>query len=428
MRRNAPKLLSLALGCALAIGTRADAQEAISADSSAVSASADQPGIGQTTTSPSSSASAKLASFAGTVYHYFQETDLHPTLASVAPGGGLTGGIGFDPHRGNPHQLQNSLRASVSTKGYWLALADTTYRISNIYSLELYGRARHMTELPFYGIGQDSQLSNQTDFTLTERVVGGSAYVRPTPAFAVGGRIEGLWPMVRAGRSSSVPSIGTRFNDSNAPGLSDQPGFVHYQAFANFDYPSGQFDVPRHGIDLKAEYNVFLDDDNQQFSFNRALLEAQARFQIAGPARKLTLHALGSLTSVGYGSDVPFFFQETLGGVQNLLGFHEALLGTDETTATLRGFNDYRFRDRNLLLLQAEFRQHLWAQFDATFFVDAGKVTHDASQIGFSHLKRDVGVSLSLMRVDATIVRVDFAWAGGEGSHTFLTPGRVISP
>ena len=203
--RLSSRVVWFGLACAIAAAVPVRAQDA-QAPESIAAASGDQPGIGQTTTSANSSASAKLASFAGTVYHYFQETDLHPTLASVAPGGGLTGGIGYDPHRGNPRQLQNSLRASVSTKGYWLALADTTYRVSNIYSLELYGRARHMTELPFYGIGQDSQLSNQTDFTLTERVVGGSAYVRPTPAFAVGGRIEGLWPMVRSGRSSPLSS------------------------------------------------------------------------------------------------------------------------------------------------------------------------------------------------------------------------------
>jgi hypothetical protein len=379
-------------------------------------------------TAGSGGVTADLASFAGTIYHVFQDYDLHPTLASVAAGGGLTGGIGYDPHRGNPRQLQNSLRASVSTKGYWLALADTTYRVSNRYSLEAYGRARRMTEMPFYGIGQDSLQTNVTDFSLTERVIGGSAYVRPQPAYAFGARIEGLWPIIHPGHSSSVASIDTRFNEITAPGLADQPAFVHYQFFANFDYPSGQFGTPRHGIDLKTDYNIYQEMEDSRFSFNRLLLEAQARFQIVSPAHKLTLHGLTSLTSVGSGSDLPFYFQETLGGAQNLLGFHEALLGSDETTATLRGFDDYRFRDRNLLLLQAEFRQHLWAQFDATFFVDAGKVTHDASQMGLSGLKHDVGISISFMRVDATIVRFDFAFAGGEGAHSFLTPGRVISP
>src|SRR5580704_1873354 len=373
-------------------------------------------------------ASAGLASIGGEIFNIFQNKDLHPTLATVAPGGGLTGGIGYDPNRLSPRQLQNSFRASVSTKGYWLAQADTTYRVSNTYSLEAYARGRRMTELPFYGVGQSSLQGNLTDFSLTERVVGGSAYVRPMPAFAIGARVEGLWPIVHAGGSSSVPSIDTRFTSVTAPGLDDQPAFVHYQVFANFDYPSGQNETPRHGVDLKADYNIYHDLSDSRFSFNRLFVEAQARFEIAGPDRKLTLHALTSATSVGTGSDVPFYFQETLGGAQNLLGFHEALLGSDETVATLRGFDDYRFRDRNLMLVQAEFRQKIWAQFDATFFVDAGKVTHDASQLGLTGLKHDVGVSISFMRVDATIIRFDFSFGGGEGNHSFLTPGRVISP
>jgi hypothetical protein len=374
-------------------------------------------------------ASGGLASIGAKIFDIFQNRDLHPTLATVAPGGGLTGGIGYDgPNRGNPGQLQHSLRASVSTKGYWLAMADTTYRVANTYSLEAYARGRRMTELPFYGIGQGSLLGNSSDFSLTERVVGGSAYVRPMAAYAIGARVEGLWPIVHAGGSSSVRSIDTVFTDGTAPGLANQPAFVHYQVFANFDYPTGQFGTPRHGVDLKADYNIYRDAQDSRYSFNRLFAEAQVRFQIAGPARKLTLHGMTSATSVDTGSDVPFYFQETLGGAQNLLGFHEALLGSDETVATLRGFDDYRFRDRNLVLVQAEFRQKLWAQFDATFFVDAGKVTHDASQLGFTNLKHDFGVSISFMRVDATIVRFDFSFGGGEGNHSFLTPGRVISP
>jgi hypothetical protein len=285
-----------------------------------------------------------------------------------------------------------------------------------------------MTQLPFYGIGQDSVQSNRTDFGLTERIVGGSAYVRPKPSYAVGAKIEGLWPSVFPGTSSEFPSIETVFTSAQAPGLGDQPPFVHYQIFANYDYPSGQFERPRYGVDLKADYNIFHDVQDSSFSFNRLFLEAQVRFPIAGTDRKLTLHGLTSLASFGTGSDVPFYFQETLGGVQNLLGFHEALLGSDETAATLRGFDDFRFRDRNLLLLQAEFRQKLWAQFDLTVFVDAGKVTNNASQIGLSNLKHDVGFSISFMRVDATIIRFDLGFGGGEGVHTFLTPGRVISP
>jgi len=404
----------------LAVPARAQELESLAADQQSTT-----PAQGQ---GAGSGAAGKLASIGGEIYNIFLVNDLHPTLATVAPGGGLTGGIGYDPNRLSPGQLQSSFRASVSTKGYWLALADTTYRVSNTYSLEAYARGRRMTELPFYGIGPSSSLGNKTDFSLTERVVGGSAYVRPMPAYAIGARVEGLWPIINPGGSSSVSSIGSRFTSLTAPGLGDQPTFVHYQVFANFDYPAGQFGTPRHGVDLKADYNIYQDLSDSRFSFNRLLVEAQARFQIAGPDRKLTLHALSSATSMGTGSDVPFYFQDTLGGAQNLLGFHEVLLGSDETVATLRGFDDYRFRDRNLVLVQAEFRQKLWAQFDATFFVDAGKVTHDASQLGFTNLKHDFGVSISFMRVDATIVRFDFAFGGREGNHSFLTPGRVISP
>jgi hypothetical protein len=114
--------------------------------------------------------------------------------------------------------------------------------------------------------------------------------------------------------------------------------------------------------------------------------------------------------------------------VNNLQGFRESLIGGDENIATLRGFRDFRFRDQDLLLLQAEFRHKVWGPVDLTVFVDAGKVAPQASDLTLSHLRHDVGVSLSLMRGNATVVRLDFGFAGGEGTHMFLTPGRVIAP
>ncbi len=55
--------------------------------------------------------------------------------------------------------------------------------------------------------------------------------------------------------------------------------------------------------------------------------------------------------------DVPFYFQRTLGGPDDL-----------------RGFRQFRFRDRNMLLLQAEYRWEIFTAVDGAIFYDAGKV------------------------------------------------------
>ena len=57
------------------------------------------------------------------------------------------------------------------------------------------------------------------------------------------------------------------------------------------------------------------------------------------------------------GQQVPFFMLPSVGG-----------------GSSLRGFSSWRFRDRNSLLLQAEWRIMVNRFLDTAFFYDAGKV------------------------------------------------------
>jgi hypothetical protein len=89
------------------------------------------------------------------------------------------------------------------------------------------------------------------------------------------------------------------------------------------------------------------------------------------------------------GNEVPFFLQPTLGGKARLVSVHEDLIGSDGTRATLRGYRSLRFRDRNLLLLQAEYRIPIWGPFDTTVFIDAGKVAGRPADVNLADLRHD---------------------------------------
>src|SRR6202040_2424131 len=134
------------------------------------------------------------------------------------------------------------MRASVSTKRYWATDGRVWWQDRNHFRLEAYGRARDMRQLPFFGLGSESSLSDETDFTLLERAIGATGWFRPLDGqwIGFGGRAEGLWPSVRSGRSSSVASIEQVFTDGSAPGLSTHPTFTHLQAFLNINYPAGR--------------------------------------------------------------------------------------------------------------------------------------------------------------------------------------------
>jgi hypothetical protein len=115
----------------------------------------------------------------------------------------------------------------------------------------------------------------------------------------------------------------------------------------------------------------------------------------------------------------------TLGGTSEIRSVHDDRLGSDGTQATLRGFRNLRFRDRNLLLLQAEYRVPLWKPVDVTVFADAGKVAPVRSDLDLTNLRRDFGFSASMMKGWDTAARIDVAFGSGEGARVYLTIGNL---
>jgi hypothetical protein len=379
---------------------------------------------------PAQPAGSGVARIGESIYKVFS-APVHPTLAPVAPGGGLTIGIGATPEvfRHESGVLGVSGRASISLKKYWSTEGNTWWQGSNRFRIEGYGRARGMRELDFYGVGNDSVQSLHSNFNFTDRSLGGTGWVRPVPWLGIGGRVEGLWPDIDPGRNEDLPSIEALFTEGDAPGLAQQPTFIRSQLFVDVNYPSNEFERARNGGDYQFGYNVYSDlGSPSQYAFRRTHFEAQQRFGIGPRPGRLTLHVLVSTSQTDEGHAVPFYLMPTLGGSHNLLAFGEQIIGGDQTIATLRGFEDFRFRDRNLLLMQAEYRFKVWGPIQATVFVDSGQVAPDLSDWALERMKRDAGFSLSLMRSDSTVLRFDFAFWSGEGSQFFMSPGRVIAP
>lgn len=109
----------------------------------------------------------------------------------------------------------------------------------------------------------------------------------------------------------------------------------------------------------------------------------------------LAFHGWLVASDTGPGSVVPFYLLPSLGG-----------------NSTVRAYTDYRFHDRNLLVLNAETRVALFTHLDAAVFVDAGNV---AARVGDLNLdKRGYGVGLRMHTRRSTFARFDVAH-GDEG-------------
>jgi hypothetical protein len=348
------------------------------------------------------------------------ERPLHPLLSTIAPGGGVAAGVGYGTTRYAP--LETHGRALYSVNKYWVTEGTVAFNHRRGH-LEAFGRAREMRRLDYFGSGPSSRRSDRTSYSYRDPELGAQGRFRLAPWLTLGGRVEQMWPYARAG--DRIPSIEQRFFPNDAPGLFAQPRFGRYQGSLEAEIPGAVGDGFYQGTRARTTYAVYDDQTGNLFNFRRLDLEAQQTFAGFAAHQRLTLSGWVSTSTTASGQQIPFYFLSTLGGKSQIRGMHEYRLGSDGTEATLRGFRNLRFRDRNLLLMQAEYRLPVWGPVEATVFADAGKVASARSDLDLTALRRDFGFSVSMMQKWSTEARIDVGLGSGEGARVFFTLGSL---
>jgi hypothetical protein len=93
-------------------------------------------------------------------------------------------------------------------------------------------------------------------------------------------------------------------------------------------------------------------------------------------------------------------------------------------SADMRGYPMGRYRDRRMLVGQAEYRQEIWWRFGASAFLGAGQVARTVSDFNWSSTRPGGGVGMRFtvapknhinMRVDYSLGRGSHAWYVGIG-------------
>jgi hypothetical protein len=382
----------------------------------------------QSPQSPSDTAgdvdSLPIPAWAKTVLDRF-EKPLHPVIGGVASSGGLGFGIGYDsPAEG---QWYGEADAMVTVRRNWLFAGEVGRRSRSKRSrLGAFAGVRHMNRIDYFGIGPATTFDDRSAFRLREVTAGTRGWHRLTPAVRLGGAVALYVPEQGVGANRSVPSIERVFSESTVPGgFATEPKFARYRGFAEYMYPAlANPDSLDESNRYRGAYQVAVeaarDLDGGSHSFHRWETEVQQRIPGFRPGQRLTLH--GFLASTNSGADVPFYMLYTLGGSGGLKAFRDDLLGSDGTRATLRGFHNYRFRDRDLVLMQAEYRIPLHRYVHTTVFVDSGQVAPHTSAL-FQDLRTTTGFSLSYMRKGRTVGRMDVGFGGGEGVLVFWSFG-----
>ncbi|MBI2189016.1 MAG: BamA/TamA family outer membrane protein [Acidobacteria bacterium] len=326
---------------------------------------------------------------------------VHLAGGDFPAGAGMKYGVGYshvfgprlDPHR--PNRVDINAVAANSTRGYVRAAASVGFHDIGGSALDvtLRGQYYRFPQEDFFGLGQDSRREDRTDYLQEGTDVGAEARWNPVKFVEFGGGVSFLSPRIGAGTDSRFPSTDALFNPATLPGYHEQPDFLRSDASVAFDWR----DNPRHphaGGRYAVQFSNFDDRDLSAFGFRRTSIDLQQYVPLPNQYRTLAFRAAAVMTDPHAGQQVPFYFQPTLGGSQEL-----------------RGFREFRFRDRNSLLMSAEYRWEASWMLDGALFVDAGKVAFDRKDLNLRNLDVSYGVGLRVHSNSAFVARLDLAFS-----------------
>jgi hypothetical protein len=314
----------------------------------------------------------------------------HPFLENAYAGGGFALGAGYRQHT-SPYSFVDT-RGSVSLSGYKLVEAEfvSPRLFHRRGALSVRGGWREATQVGFYGLGTNSSLEDRTNFAFEQPYASARLTLWPTRRLLmVRGGVEGTrWRLKDP--TGSLPSVETVYSSSTLPGLGTSTTYLHTDATVGIDTRTSPGYARRGGFYGVTAHDYA--DADSRFGFRQVDYQAVQHVPILRESWVLSFRGLATTTWDKKGQELPFFLMPSLGGGSNL-----------------RAFSSWRFRDRNSLLLQAEWRIVVNRFMDTAVFVDGGKVAARRQDLDFDGLTTDYGFGVRFHTPFATALRIDVA-------------------
>jgi len=333
----------------------------------------------------------------------------YPRIGGLTTGGGFAGGAGYRKHLLNDQLFLNGSGA-ISMKAYKELIADASF--PNLFNgwLEIGGSVnwRDFPQEDFFGIGGNSAVANRTNYSLESMGVSGRVALKPTSWLRLGTEIGRVSPTISSGTDPRFPSTETLFTDADAPGLDEQPPFLYKNVFVEVDYRD-QPGNPRSGGLWRATFGAWNESEFNLYDFGRFDAEAAHFFPIFDKKRVFALRVGVSYVNNDLGNRVPFYFLPYIGG-----------------SNTVRGFKEFRFRDENVIFMNAEYRWEAFAGLDMAIFFDMGEARQDWQTIDFNDAKTSYGFGFRFNTFKSVFMRLDIGAGGREGTQIFFKFGPAF--
>jgi ATP:ADP antiporter, AAA family len=292
---------------------------------------------------------------------------LFPVLGAEFDGSGFAAGAGF--------------RTTVAARPVW---GRATWSVSNAKEASAHANLfrpaapialradaswTDVPSAPRYRGPQDGR----RDFHYRAALAGLSGRVAVTGRLAVGGALHAL-----ATRAEDATSLVT-------------PAYRRTQVFAEVDSRTSPSYTTRGGL-YRLTWSTYHQVNGRAFSFVRTDADVRQFLPLLRDNWVIALRATASITDAAPGQSVPYALLPELGG-----------------SNALRGYAPWRFRDRDRVLLSAEYRWMAGPFVEMAAFVDAGGVAPAVDDLAWRRLHTSHGVGLALHTTRTTVARFELA-------------------
>jgi hypothetical protein len=248
---------------------------------------------------------------------------------------------------------------------------------------EIWYSFQRRTRDNFFGIGSRTSRNLETNYQLQQRSFNATLSHKIIKQVEVGGYFRAFNASTFTGKNENDPPIETLFSGSPAvvpfsryiPGLffnarNNNVKVAGGGAYAEIDYRNDEKGLTRGGYGY-ARFGTYDDFGSNllgltNYGWAEYELDGRAYIPLASHKTSLALRAYADLRDPRSGKQVPIYEMPWLGGRSHM-----------------RGYQNFRFRGNNLLLLVGELRQTVFEQketrgVDVFVFVDHGKIWGDS--------------------------------------------------
>jgi len=247
--------------------------------------------------------------------------------------------------------------------------------------------------LLFSGIGNNTKKENEEHYT-SNHIIVESTFLRNFLRENRGGLNAGITYDFRK----------EKINDEEPGGFIDTSGITGNKGgiisglgiIINWDTRDNTFSCTQ-GEYAEFKLNYYGNYLFSDFNFIRMIFDIRKYFSLSVFD---TIHVLAAQFAANLNKgEVPFYKLSTFGGSESM-----------------RGIFHGRYRDKNSLYLQAEYRFHLFWRIGLAAFAGTGEVAPGVSSFSLSGLKSTYGAGLrfSIIPEEKILARIDFGFSKGE--------------